>query len=57
MIGVYERMILVVEGRGRMTSRAAERDRGGTVDDLELLGDCYHHPCYFKAYGRDAALE
>jgi hypothetical protein len=56
VIGVYERMIVVAEGRGRMTSRAAERDRGG-LDDAELLGDCYHHPCYFKAYGSDAAIE
>lgn len=39
VIGVYEPIILLVEGRSRETSRATEPDAG-------THGDCYHGACY-----------
>jgi hypothetical protein len=45
VIGVYEPMIVLEDGRVRTTSRAAERDRA------MLLGDCYHAECYERVHG------
>jgi hypothetical protein len=45
VIGVYEPMIVVIEGQTRETSRAAEPGTG------DLLGDCYHGACYLEAHG------
>jgi len=39
VIGVYEPMIVVIEGQTRETSRAAEPGLG------DVLGDCYHGAC------------
>jgi hypothetical protein len=39
VIGVYEPMVVVAEGRAHVTSRAAER--GGPP-----AGDWYHEDCY-----------
>ncbi len=40
VIGAYEPMILVVDGRPRKTSASAEQGR-----DLRS-GECYHAACY-----------
>jgi hypothetical protein len=40
VIGAYERMILIEEGKPCKTSASAERDR-----DLQA-GECYHAACY-----------
>jgi hypothetical protein len=40
VIGVYEPLVAVVDGRARETSRALEPDTAGRV------GDCYHRACY-----------
>ncbi len=48
VIGVYEPMVVLDEGRARRTSRAAERDGG------ELVGECYHHACYAQLQGDGA---
>jgi len=47
VIGVYEPMIVLIEGQARNTSRAAEQDNGGP------MGECYHHACYRQALGQD----
>jgi hypothetical protein len=47
VIGVYEPMIVLTDGRARHTSRALERDVG------EHPGECYHHDCYVQAHGED----
>jgi hypothetical protein len=40
VIGVYEPLLVLVDGRIRETSRALEPDAAGRV------GDCYHRACY-----------
>ena len=45
VIGVYEPMIVLSDGRARDTSRAAEPGGAGPI------GECYHHACYGKAHG------
>jgi hypothetical protein len=45
VIGVYEPMVVLIDGRTRNTSRAAERDHE------PLAGECYHHTCYALLYG------
>ena len=39
VIGVYEPLITLVDGRAHETSRALEPDTAG------LVGDCYHRAC------------
>jgi hypothetical protein len=49
VIGVYEPMIVLDEGRARTTSRAAERD-------LEVrVQECYHEACFAQTCGEDPA--
>jgi hypothetical protein len=50
VIGVYEPMIVLCDGRARGTSRAAEPSVG---DDA---GECYHRACYVHADGGDPSL-
>jgi hypothetical protein len=45
VIGVYEPMILLSEGRPRSTSRLAEQHLHGP------LNECYHDACY--SHGQD----
>jgi hypothetical protein len=45
VIGVYEPMIVLTDGRARNTSRAAEQD------DREPVGECYHDACYTQVHG------
>jgi hypothetical protein len=45
VIGVYEPMVVLADGRARRTSRAAEQDLG------EHMDECYHHACYVQAHG------
>jgi hypothetical protein len=40
VIGVYEPLVMLVDGRARETSRALEPATDGRV------GDCYHRACY-----------
>ena len=44
-IGVYEPIVVVIEGQTLRTSRAAEQAFG------HVLGDCYHGGCYWEALG------
>ena len=39
-IGVYEPLVVLLDGHARETSRAAATDPAG------LRGDCYHRRCY-----------
>ncbi len=48
LIGVYEPMILLVDGRARETSRAAE-------PDAATQGDHYHGSCYAQRVEADGA--
>jgi hypothetical protein len=50
VIGVYEPMILLVDGRACETSRAAEPDAGAH-------GDLYHRCCYARLVEADGAHE
>jgi len=50
VIGVYEPMILLVDGRARETSRAAEPNVG-------THGDGYHGSCYAQLVKADSAEE
>lgn len=45
MIGVYEPVVVVIEGRVRETSRAAEPLLGTGPDEL------YHRSCYLERFG------
>jgi hypothetical protein len=45
VIGAYERLVALRDGRARSTSKAAETDSGGQ------LGECYHHACYTSRHG------
>jgi hypothetical protein len=47
VIGVYEPMIVLSDGRAHNTSRAAGQD------DREPVGECYHRACYTEAHGQD----
>ena len=40
VIGVYEPLVALIDGRAHETSRALEPDTAGRV------GDCYHSACY-----------
>ena len=48
VIGVYEPMIVLREGRPRRTSRAAEATSSTS-------GECYHEDCYAQAPREDAS--
>jgi hypothetical protein len=50
VIGVYEPMVVLAEGRARTTSRAAEPDVAVAAEQR------YHDACYTQAHGehRDA---
>ena len=50
VIGVYEPVILLVDGGGRETSRAAGPDDG-------THGDLYHRYCYAQLLEPDSAGE
>jgi len=50
LIGVYEPMILLLEGAARETSRAAEPGAG-------TQGDRYHGSCYAQLVEADGADE
>jgi len=50
VIGVYEPIILLLDGRARETSRAAEPDVDGR-------GERYHWHCYAQLLGADSADE
>lgn len=50
VIGVYEPMIVLDDGRPRHTSRAAEQD------DAALAGERYHLVCYAHVYSECSAL-
>lgn len=43
VIGAYEPLVVLAEGRARETSRAAEPDVQG------LIGECYHGACFLDA--------
>jgi hypothetical protein len=45
VIGVYEPMVVLIDGQARNTSRAAQQDHEPPT------GECYHHACYTLAYG------
>jgi hypothetical protein len=45
VIGAYEPLVALHEGRARNTSKAAETDSGGP------LGECYHRACYTSRHG------
>jgi len=47
VIGAYEPMVVLSEGRARRTSRSVERAAGGP------LGECYHDACYAQAHAED----
>jgi hypothetical protein len=51
VIGAYEPMIVLTEGKARRTSRAAERAVGAPMPD------CYHDACYTQAHGEDLTLQ
>lgn len=44
VIGVYEPMIVLQDGRARTTSKGAEQDGAWA-----LVGECYHAVCYEHA--------
>jgi hypothetical protein len=48
VIGVYEPMVVLVDGQARSTSRAAAEQ-----DEEALAGERYHHACYAQAHGQD----
>jgi hypothetical protein len=50
VIGVYEPMVLVGDGRPRCTSRA---------DEPQITGndECYHDRCYAHLHGQDSARD
>jgi hypothetical protein len=51
VIGVYEPMIVLADGRARRTSRAGEQNPGAH------LGECYHHACYARTHGEGPVPE
>jgi hypothetical protein len=50
VIGVYEPMIVVSDGRVRDTSRATEPNVRGDASE------CYHRACYVHVHGEDRSL-
>jgi hypothetical protein len=50
VIGVYEPMIVLCDGRVRDTSRATEPNVGGDASEY------YHRDCYVPAHGEDHSL-
>jgi hypothetical protein len=47
VIGVYEPMIVLDNGRARATSKAAEQDAAWSI-----ARECYHALCYEQACGQ-----
>lgn len=45
VIGVYEPVVLVIDGAARETSRAAEPTIGSEPRE------CYHQACYLERFG------
>jgi hypothetical protein len=45
VIGVYEPVVLVIDGKARVTSQAAEP----TISSVP--GERYHHACYVERFG------
>lgn len=52
VIGVYEPMIVLHNGRARTTSKAAEQDGMGSFP-----GECYHAACYEPATAGSSRAE
>jgi hypothetical protein len=50
VIGVYEPMIVLCDGRARDASRATEPNLGGDANEY------YHRACYVRAHGEDPSL-
>jgi hypothetical protein len=46
VIGAYEPLVVLHEGRAHSTSKAAEANVGGTLEE------CYHHACYTARQGK-----
>ncbi len=51
VIGVYEPLITLVDGRARETSLAVESEPGGPG------ANCYHRACYERLHGSSASCE
>jgi predicted ATPase len=51
VIGAYEPMVVVRDGRARTTSRAAARQ---SLDDAD---ECYHEACYAELVDQNAPEE
>jgi hypothetical protein len=51
VIGAYEPMVVLADGRARMTCKAAEPDLAPDVEE------CYHHACYMAARGQGLDLD
>ena len=51
VIGSYEPMVVIVEGKPRTTSR------GGEPDPVALGGECYHEACYGQSRGEAHSAE
>jgi hypothetical protein len=49
VIGVYEPMVVLAEGRANTTSRALERDAG-------YAEPCYHRDCYAQVTAKAASI-
>jgi hypothetical protein len=45
VIGAYEPLVALLDGRARSTSKMAEAADGGP------LGECYHRACYTTTHG------
>jgi hypothetical protein len=48
VIGVYEPMVVVIDGQANTTSRALEQD-------AQCAGDWYHHDCYEQVRAKAAS--
>jgi hypothetical protein len=46
VIGAYEPLVALLDGRPRSTSKAVEADR------RDPLGECYHRACFESRHGR-----
>jgi hypothetical protein len=44
VIGAYEPLVVLLDGRARSTSKAAETDNDGP------LGECYHRACFERKH-------
>lgn len=45
VIGAYEPLVALLDGRARSTSKAAEADRLGPLEE------CYHRACFASKHG------